>query len=81
MKERLSKVIWTGIPGTLCNLNCSYCYVGEKEGKKGEYLHSIDHMLKCFEPKRFGGPVFFEGTGSGETLLWDEIVPFTKGMF
>ena len=80
MKERLSKVIWTGIPGTRCNLNCSYCYVGEKEGKKGEYLYSTDHMLECFKPERFGGPIFFEATGSGETLLWDEIIPFTAGM-
>jgi MoaA/NifB/PqqE/SkfB family radical SAM enzyme len=78
--KKLSKVVWAGVPDSLCNLNCSYCYTGENKGQKGEYIYTVEHMLECFEPKRFGGPVFFEGTAAGETLLWDKIVDFTKGM-
>jgi hypothetical protein len=37
-------------------------------------------MLKCFEPKRFGGSIFFGAASSGETLLWEDIVDFTRGM-
>ena len=80
MTKRLSKVVWAALPGSLCNLNCSYCYVGDKKGDLGEYVYPVKHMLKCFDPKRFGGPISFEGTGVGETLLWPEIVDFTQGM-
>jgi MoaA/NifB/PqqE/SkfB family radical SAM enzyme len=78
--KRLSKAVWAGIPGSLCNLNCSYCYTGENKGQRGEYAYPVEHMLKCFEPKRFGGPIYFEGTGGGETLFWSQIVDFTEGM-
>ena len=78
--KRLNKIVWAGLPGTLCNLNCSYCYVGNNKGSRGEYVYPVKYMLKCFDPKRFGGPIVFEGTGGGETLLWPEIVDFTEGM-
>jgi MoaA/NifB/PqqE/SkfB family radical SAM enzyme len=78
--KRLTKAVFSGVPGTVCNLNCSYCYVGENKGQKGTYAYPVEHMLKCFEPERFGGPVYFEGTGGGETLLWSQIVDFTEGM-
>lgn len=80
MKKRPSKVVWCGIPGSLCNLNCSYCYTGKNKKERGICLYSVEHMLKCFETKRFGGPIFFGGASAGETLLWDGIVDFTKGM-
>jgi len=80
MKKRPNKVVWCGTPGSLCNLNCSYCYTGDRKVKKGETNYSVKHMLKCFEPKRFGGPIFFGGAAAGETLLWDGIFEFTKGM-
>jgi len=87
MKKRPSKVIWSSIPGNICNLNCSYCYVGQKKGvkgktlyPKGKTLYSTEYILKCFKPERFGGPIFFGGASAGETLLWDGIEEFTKGM-
>lgn len=73
-----SKVVWVGIPGNACNLSCEYCYVGSaKGGSAGRFPHPVDYVLKCFAPKRFGGPIFF---GGGETLLAKDIVPLTEGM-
>ncbi|MEW6378196.1 MAG: radical SAM protein [bacterium] len=75
-----SKIVWAGIPGSICNLDCAYCYVGSHKGKKGEFAYPVDHMIRCFEPARFGGPIFFGAASSGETLLWEGIIDFTHGM-
>jgi len=80
MQKKPSKIIWASIPETRCNLSCDYCYVGKKQGKKIVLPYSLEHILKCFHPKRFGGPIFFGGASAGETLLWENIVEFTRGM-
>ena len=76
----LKKVIWAGMPGGVCNLQCQYCYTGARKGKQGQCLYSVEHMLKCFHQARFGGPIFFGGASGGETLFWNGIVDFTRGM-
>lgn len=78
--KKPTKIVWAHIPETRCNLNCDYCYVGQKGNKKITLPYSVDYILKCLAPKRFGGPIFFGGVAPGETLLWEDIVDFTYGM-
>lgn len=83
MEEKIikpKKIIWALVPTTRCNLNCSYCYNQGKRKEKGRFIHSIEHMLKCLRPERFGGPIFFAAVSGGETLLWNGIIEFTAGM-
>lgn len=80
MNPKPRKIIWSVIPGSKCNLNCEYCYTSTNKGKPGRFLYPVEHMIRCFEPSRFGGPIIFGGAAAGETLLWDGIVDFTRGL-
>lgn len=80
MLNKPSKIIWASMPGTICNLNCSYCYTGSNKGKIGRFPLPVEQVLRCFTPERFGGPIFLGAAAAGETLLTDGIVEFTRGM-
>lgn len=80
MTIKPSKVVWASMPGTICNLNCAYCYTGSNKGRKGHFRFPIKHILRSFAPERFGGPIFFGAASAGETLLMEGIVEFTRGM-
>ncbi|GAM11529.1 hypothetical protein OR1_03845 [Geobacter sp. OR-1] len=80
MNFKPAKVVWAGMPGSACNLNCKYCYSGSAKGERGKFRFPLEHMLRSFAPDRFGGPIFFGGAAAGETLLVEGIVDFTRGM-
>lgn len=83
MKETIikpEKIVWALIPTTQCNFNCSYCYNKGRRKEEGKFIYSVEHMLECLKPERFGGPVFFGAVSVGETFLWKDIVQFTEGM-
>ncbi|MDR1683988.1 MAG: radical SAM protein, partial [Elusimicrobiota bacterium] len=72
------------IPGTACNLNCSYCY---RKGQgvqdrsiPAKFNYPVEHMLKALSKKRLGGPTVFIICGGGETMLPKEAVPLVKGL-
>ena len=68
------------MPGNICNLRCSYCYVTEclqySHGVKAQFNYSVEHMIAAFEPKRIGGIAYITVIGGGETLIPQEAVRF-----
>ncbi|GLB24134.1 hypothetical protein LXJ15735_03750 [Lacrimispora xylanolytica] len=75
-----------GIPYHACNLNCHYCYVGQREDKGGrghtsetELRYSIPHMIKALSVERLGGKSIINLCAPGETLLPSYIVELIRG--
>ena len=65
-----------GIPYHACNLNCHYCYVGQREDKGGrgptsdtELRYSIPHMVKALSVEHLGGKSIINLCAAGETLM------------
>ena len=83
-RSRIKRSITVYVPGHLCNLRCSYCYVTEclKYSMDGhaEFNYSVEHMIKAFEPARLGGIAYIVVIGEGETLFPPEVIPFVKGL-
>lgn len=82
--NQIQKAITIYVPGNLCNLRCSYCYVSQclmlNHEEKPVFQYSVEHMVKAFRPERIGGIAYFTVIGGGETLLPLEVVPFVKGL-
>ncbi|MDR0559611.1 MAG: radical SAM protein [Prevotellaceae bacterium] len=68
------------VPGTVCNLKCSYCYViqeNRRKNEKPEFLYSPQHIGKALSQERLGGVCFISMTAAGETLLPKEMPDIT----
>jgi len=64
------------IPVTACNLRCSYCYVIQEKrrtNQKAIFQYSAEHIGKALNQKRLGGICLISITGSGETLIPNEL--------
>jgi len=77
------------LPVSGCNLRCDYCYLIQrgdeksldfKESNEG-LKYPVAHMLKALTPDRLGGICAFHICADGETLLWSDIIEFSKGLF
>lgn len=76
-----------GIPYHICNLNCHYCYVGQREDKGGrgissdtELRYSIPHMVNALSVERLGGRCIINLCAAGETLLPQYTMQLTKAL-
>ncbi|WP_395549018.1 MULTISPECIES: radical SAM protein [unclassified Lacrimispora] len=76
-----------GIPFHECNLNCHYCYVGQRGDKVGrghtsetELRYPIPHMVKALSVDRLGGKSIINLCASGETLLPPYILELIQGL-
>ena len=80
----IKRAITVYVPGNVCNLRCSYCYVSEclRDGHEevGYFNYSVGHMVEAFRPERIGGKAYITVIGAGETLIPKEVVPFVKGL-
>lgn len=83
-KTKIKKAITVYVPGNICNLRCSYCYITEclknSHGIKAQFQYSVEHMIAAFAPERLGGIAYITVIGEGETLIPPEVVPFVKGL-
>lgn len=63
------------LPVTVCNLECSYCYViqeNRRAMKMAELRYSPEHIAKALRPERVGGTCWISICGAGETLAQKE---------
>lgn len=84
MANKIKKLILCYIPTNICNLKCEYCLVsqvdGWHDGNGLSFKYSVDTMIKALSPERLGGECFVNLTAQGETLLYKDIVPLTRGL-
>lgn len=73
--DKISKCILIGVPTSICNLRCRYCYISQKQenfsetGTQANLQYSPDEWAKALSKKRLGGACYINICGGGETLL------------
>lgn len=80
---KINKLILCFIPTNLCNLRCDYCLVTQtKEWERNdiEFSYPVEHIIKALSKERLGGTCYINLTAQGETLLYKDIVPLTRGL-
>ena len=84
MDIKMNKLILCYIPTNLCNMKCEYCFVSEVDAWHDrpniEFKYPVSHMVKALSRKRLGGTCYVNLTAQGETLLYKDIVPLTRGL-
>lgn len=84
MKYYMAKTITAFVPGTVCNLRCKYCYVGqcvdETHSVPTKFNYPIHTMIAAFSPERIGGIANIVVISAGETLLSNSIILFIHGL-
>lgn len=84
MANKIKKLILCYIPTNVCNLKCEYCLVSQVDGWHDdngiEFRYSVEHIVKGLSKKRLDGECFVNLTAQGETLLYKDIVPLTRGL-
>lgn len=81
--KKIKRLICINVPVTACNLKCKYCYITQqKQWRTGlpNFEYSAEHMGKCLSVERLGGVCLINLTGSGETLLPNEIVDIIRNL-
>mgnify|MGYP000666248451 CR=1 FL=1 len=74
--DKIKRFIECLVPGTACNLNCSYCYEAQRGRKKGDlpnFRYSPEHIGRALSKDRLGGICYISICGEGETLLSPEM--------
>lgn len=74
--EPIAKFIECLVPATVCNLNCDYCYISQKDISKDQlpsFQYSAEHIGKALSRERLKGTCFISICGAGETLIPKEI--------
>lgn len=83
MKKTMVRFIDCYVPTEVCNLKCSYCYIGQRSGFGGA-IHTIQHtpeeVRAALGKKRFGGSVFINFCAGGETLLGKGLLPIVRAL-
>lgn len=74
-KEVLKYFISISVPVSICQLKCSYCYIGQHGGFVQEdiSLPSAKFIRCALSRKRIGGTALINFCGVGETLLCEEL--------
>lgn len=81
-KVKNHKILLFGIPMSICNLRCGYCYLSQRkecyQGVQPTMKYSPDDFAKAFSLKRLGGPCYMNFCADGETLLTKDIDKYVK---
>ncbi len=82
-KKTYVKFIDFSIPMSVCNLNCSYCYVNKKEIQEPipPLKYPVDYITqKCLSKERLGGNAIINFCAGGETTLYPELFNIVKDL-
>lgn len=76
-KAVMKKYIGIDLPAYGCNLNCSYCYLGEtcdRENAFPELIHSPKFIRYRLRKENIGGAALIGLCAGGETLFADKVI-------
>lgn len=80
-KTKIKKFIDIHIPVTVCNLECSYCYVAHdhmRNTKPTPFKYSAREIGQALTAERLGGICHINMCGLGETLIPPQVVDITR---
>ena len=83
MSDSMHKLILCFIPTNKCNLKCNYCFVSQTHDWERDdmlFKFPVEHIIKGLSKERLGGACYINLTAQGETLLYKDIVPLTRGL-
>lgn len=67
--SEIKKFIEIHFPFGVCNMQCSYCYIGQHCKEMKEMRYSVDEIKKAFSKKRLGGCCLINICSDGETMI------------
>lgn len=79
----MKRFIDCGIGSFACNLKCHYCYVAQNflfTQKVPKFKYSADHVGNALSKERLGGVCMFNICATGETLIPNEVVEYTRAI-
>ena len=82
--DKIKKCILIGVPTSICNLRCRYCYISQKQenfaetGTQANLQYSPEQWAKALSKERIGGPCYINICGGGETLLTKGISKYIR---
>lgn len=80
--EKIKKIILLGIPMSICNFRCHYCYLSQRDecyqNVQPTMQYTPKQVRKALSKKRIGGTAFFNICADGETLLTKDIDLYVK---
>ena len=81
---KIKRLINCFIPVSVCNFECSYCYVPQCEGRKKNIMPNFrlaaDEISRALSAERLGGACFMNICGDGETLIPKEVPGIIKAL-
>ena len=78
----MKKIILIGIPMSICNFRCHYCYLSQRDekyqGVQPVMAFSPEQVAAALSPERLGGPALINFCADGETLLTKDLDLYIK---
>ncbi len=71
------------LPVSVCNLECSYCYIiqeNRREMKDEHFIYTPKHIANALSRKRTGGVCWISLCGVGESMAQHDIIPLVKAL-
>lgn len=81
--DKMKRFIDCGVGTFACNLRCHYCYVAQNflfTQKVPKFKYSAEHIGKALSKERLGGTCMFNICATGETLMPQAVVDYTKAI-
>ncbi len=80
--DKIKKIILMGIPMSICNFRCHYCYLAQRDesfqGCQPVMKYSPQQVATALSKERVGGVAFINMCADGETLLTKDIDLYAK---
>ena len=82
--DQVKKLLFFGIPMSICNFRCGYCYLSQREtcyqGEQPPMRYTPEQVGYAMREERVGGKAFINLCANGETLLTKNIDLYVKAL-